>query len=397
MQKVILSILQTIGREAGELSSKEFIEQLRSVPASVEQITVDINSEGGSVFEGNAIAEALKQHPANITTRCLGSALSIASVVFLAGDERLIAENGWVMIHEPMAESWGTANEIRQQAELIDGIREKMVTDYADATNILPLQAEQMMREETWFDSADAIKYGFATGVTGKALAVAMQNKSKYKNMPSRLLASKADAPRGDESRMEGFKMSELKTVGQTIAAIRVRCRGANDEFILRQLEVGTSLDEITAVHNDAQAKELEELKQALAIAEATIAAYEEEKAQEEDDDETEAPTEETTEETTEEEMTEETTEEETTEEDDDDDEPTAKAKGAIRPIATKIRKGTRAATYRAKWNQAINDAMKNASLSRDRAIKMVNRNHPGLREQVVNESEINQERQVAV
>ena len=397
MPEVTLNILQTIGREAGELSSKEFIEQLRSLPSDVDQITVDINSEGGSVFEGNAIAEALKQHPANITTRCIGSALSIASVIFVAGNERLIAENGWVMIHEPMTESWGTADEIRQQAELIDNIREKMVVDYVDATNILPLQAEQMMREETWLDSADAIKYGFATGVTGKALAVAMQNKSKYKNMPSRVLASDVDAPSGDNSNSENLRMSETKTVGQTIAAIRARCRGANDQFILAQLEMGTTLDEITAVHNDAQAKELEELKQALAIAEATIAEYEEKMAQEEEEEETEAPVEETTEETTEEEEEETTEEVESEEEEEEEEEPTAKATGSIRPVATKIKKGKRAATYRAKWNQAITDYITTTGTTRDRAIKMVNKTNPGLREQVVNESELNQQRQVAL
>jgi len=398
MSEVTLNILQTIGRDVGELSSKDFIEQLQNVPSDVERIVVDINSEGGSVFEGNAIAEALKQHPANITTRCIGSALSIASVIFLAGDERLIAENGWVMIHEPMSESWGTAGELRQQADLIDGIRERMVQDYQEATRISSSQAAQMMKDETWFDSSDAIKYGFATGITGRTLAVAMSNKTKYKNMPQRLLASAVDAPSGDESELEDFEMSEMKSIGQTIAAIRARCRGASDQFILAQLEAGTSLDDITAVHNEDQQKELEELKQALAIAEATIAEYEEETAQEEDE---EAAPEESTEETLEEEETVETEEEVDAEEEEEleaeEEEKKAKAKSSIRPVATKIRKGSRSTTYRAKWNQAITDYMSSSGATRDRAIKMVNKTHPGLREQVVNESEINQQRQVTV
>lgn len=413
MPEVTLNILQTIGRDPGELSSKEFIEQLQRIPETVDQIFVDINSEGGSVFEGNAIAEALKQHPAKVTTRCIGSALSIASVIFLAGDERLIAENGWIMIHEPMSESWGTAKEIRQQADLIDGIREKMVQDYNESTDISASQAERMMRDETWFDSTDAINYGFATGITGKAMAVALR-KNNFKNMPQRFLAFNVNAPNGNESSItEDLKMSNNSTVGQTIAAIRARCRGADSEFILSQLEAGTSLDDITAVHNEEQRKEIDDLKQALAIAEATISQYEEQMAQEEEEEEVK---EETTEETVEEE--EEAADENvesmdekhygTHEEDheamdeekkamDEDEKKTAKANSSIRPVATKIRNGSRPASFRAKWEEAITDYISKTGSTRDRAIKMVNRNHPGLREQVINESKINQTRNVAV
>ncbi|MBP99001.1 hypothetical protein CMK18_23875 [Candidatus Poribacteria bacterium] len=397
MPDVTLNILQTIGRDAGELSSKEFIEQLNRIPETVDNIYVDINSEGGSVFEGNAIAQALKSHPANITTRCIGSALSIASVIFLAGDERLIAENGWIMIHEPMSESWGTASEIRQQADLIDSIRVKMVDEYNAATNISSAQVAQMMKDETWFDSSDAIQYGFASGVTGKALAVAMSSKTKYKNMPLRLLASKADAPSGDDSQKEDLKMSEMKTIGQTIAAIRARCRGADDKFILAQLEAGTSLDDITAVHNEDQRKELEELKQALAIAEATIAEYEEEMAQEEDEPKPDSTEEELAEEEIEEVEMEEEEEEEEEVEAEEEEEELVEAKNSIRPVATRIRKKKLSATYTAKWNQAIQETMDRASVTRDRAIKMVNRDNPGLREKVVNESNLNLQRNVAV
>jgi len=396
MAEANLSILQTIGREDGELSSKEFIDQLRSLSSDVDQITIDINSEGGSVFEGNAIAEAIKQHPANITTRCIGSALSIASVVFLAGDDRLVSENGWIMIHEPMTESWGTATEIRQQADLIDNIRKKMVTDYAESTNILPVQAEQMMKDETWFDAGEAIQYGFATGMTGKALAVALRKKH-YKNLPTRLLASYIDAPSGDNSKAGELKMSDVKQVSQTIAAIRVRCRGASDKFILRQLELGTTLDDITAVHNEDQATTIEDLKQALAIVEARLAELEEEETEEETEETEEPSAQEETEEETEETVEEETVESEEEEEEEEEEELTAQAKGSLRPVATSVRKKSRSASYRAKWHQAIDDCMNKTGVPRHRAIKMVNRDNPGLRQQVVNESDINHERQVAV
>ena len=191
--------------------------------------------------------------------------------------------------------------------------------------------------------------------------------------------------------------MSEMKTIGQTIAAIRARCRGADDKFILAQLEAGTSLDDITAVHNEDQRKELEELKQALAIAEATIAEYEEEMAQEEDEPKPDSTEEELAEEEIEEVEMEEEEEEEEEVEAEEEEEELVEAKNSIRPVATRIRKKKLSATYTAKWNQAIQETMDRASVTRDRAIKMVNRDNPGLREKVVNESNLNLQRNVAV
>ena len=182
--------------------------------------------------------------------------------------------------------------------------------------------------------------------------------------------------------------MSDVKNVGQTIAAIRARCRGAGDQFILAQLEAGTSLEDITAVHNEDQSKELDELKQALAIAEATIAQYEEQMAEEED----EAAEDDATEEAPSEEVEEEKEEEVVMMEEEEEEEMSAKAKGGLRPIATKIRKGSKATTARARWLSAIDNAVNNG-MDRQKAMRMVNRNNPGLRSAVIEESPHNQNR----
>ena len=80
-----------------------------------------------------------------------------------------------------------------------------------------------------------------------------------------------------------------------------------------------------------------------------------------------------------------------------DEEKKTAKANATITPVATNIRNTKKLNSFKAKWEQAINEYVQKSGTTRQRAIKMVNQNYPGLREQVINESRINQTRNVAV
>ena len=83
----------------------------------VSQINVNINSYGGEVAEGIAIYNALKRHDAKIVTRCDGMACSIASVIFMAGDERVMYAPSMLMIHNASSMAWGTAADLRKAAD----------------------------------------------------------------------------------------------------------------------------------------------------------------------------------------------------------------------------------------------------------------------------------------
>ena len=89
----------------------------------VETINVNINSYGGEVAEGLAIYNALKRHKARVVTRCDGFACSIASVIFAAGDERVMHDASLLMIHNAWTSVWGAnAAELRKQADDLDTI-----------------------------------------------------------------------------------------------------------------------------------------------------------------------------------------------------------------------------------------------------------------------------------
>src|SRR5574340_334392 len=113
-EKAEVWIYEMIGKDfwTGEgLTAKDFQKELSEIKAS--QIDLHINSPGGDVFDGVTIHNLLKQHPAKVTTYIDGLAASIASVIALAGDKVIMAENALYMMHNPTGMGMGTAEEMR--------------------------------------------------------------------------------------------------------------------------------------------------------------------------------------------------------------------------------------------------------------------------------------------
>lgn len=146
----------------GDMSSVMMSKELEG---DYDEIVVNINSFGGSVAEGLSIFNQLKQHKAKVTTVCQGFACSIASIIFLAGDERVICDNSLVMIHNPWTVMQGDANSLRKEADVLDKIAQQSVDIYCQATGLNEETIKQMMDEETWLDSKEALELGFATAI----------------------------------------------------------------------------------------------------------------------------------------------------------------------------------------------------------------------------------------
>ena len=104
-----------------ETSANHFREELAKYP-NVTQINVYINSYGGSVFEGTAIYNQLRRHPAHKTVYIDGFACSVASVIAMAGDEVVMPRNAMMMIHRAIMGAWGNSDELRKAADDLDVI-----------------------------------------------------------------------------------------------------------------------------------------------------------------------------------------------------------------------------------------------------------------------------------
>lgn len=139
----------------------------------ISPLVVRINSDGGSVAEGMAIFAMLRQWPGTVTTEVVGWALSVASVILLAGTVRRVHETSLVMVHAPWTPAGGNALELRQQAEVLDTVAQSMRAAYAQT-------GQPSTTVERWFDGADhwftadqALAAGLATEVVTAAAAAA--------------------------------------------------------------------------------------------------------------------------------------------------------------------------------------------------------------------------------
>ena len=104
------------------IPAKAFLDELKTL-GPVTELTVRINSPGGSVFDGVAIYNALKRHDAAITVWIDGIAASIASMIAMAGDEVVMPENTMLMLHDPSGLVLGTAADMRGMAEARGAVR----------------------------------------------------------------------------------------------------------------------------------------------------------------------------------------------------------------------------------------------------------------------------------
>lgn len=163
---------QLFGLDFGQdtdVAYQDVVEALNDLPSEVTDINVHINSYGGEVAEGVAIYNALKSHDAHVTTVCEGFACSVASVIFMAGDDRIMRASSLLMLHNASMGAHGDANAHRKAADDLDVITELSKTAYlSHATGSLTREKlTQVMDAETWVSPEQALEWGLATEIDG--------------------------------------------------------------------------------------------------------------------------------------------------------------------------------------------------------------------------------------
>ncbi|NTK37702.1 Clp protease ClpP [Enterococcus faecium] len=170
----------------------------------VSQINLHINSPGGSVFEGIAIGNMLRQHKARVVAHVDALAASIASVIVASCDEVIMPENSMLMIHNPWTISMGNAKELRKQADDLDKIAESSVVTYLAKAGekLTEEKIKQIMDEETWMSDQEAYNYGLCDVVeSANQVAASISQKlfETYQKVPEKLLDSRQEDSRDQE------------------------------------------------------------------------------------------------------------------------------------------------------------------------------------------------------
>jgi len=157
----VVSILDGIGWYG--VSARSFIGDIKAL--TQPNIKVEINSPGGDVFDGLAIYNYLASSGKKVTTVALGLAASISSLIFMAGQERLVHENAFVMVHNPWTGVYGNADELREAAEVLDKIGSSIESTYVSRTGMKLEDMQAMLSTDTWMTGQEALDNGFATAL----------------------------------------------------------------------------------------------------------------------------------------------------------------------------------------------------------------------------------------
>ena len=196
-----LMIYDVIGDWQG-LSAKELVNDLKAITA--EDMTVRINSPGGSVFDGIAIYNALRYHPANVHVRIEGLAASIASVIAMAGDTITMAENSLMMIHNPLGWVGGEAEDMRRTADMLDKATEAIALAYSGKSGTPVDDITPLMSKETWMTAKEAQDQGFVDVVDKPVQLAASLDLSIFQHVPEALMPKPAPSqnptPASDQS-----------------------------------------------------------------------------------------------------------------------------------------------------------------------------------------------------
>lgn len=268
----------------------DIIQQVKS-QSGATSFRVHINSEGGVVDTGFDIFNYLKSLQVPITTIGSGLVASIATVIFMAGDSRILTNGTEFMIHSPMGGIDGTADQIAEYAESVRDCENKLIKFYTNQTGLSSDALAPLLRNETWLTGEQAISLGFATAQNEPILAKAFINlKTNMTKEDKSWIESKFEAilnsfkkpvvniilqdANGVSIEFPEVAEGETPAIG---AMANVDGQPAEGEYIMPDgstyVFAGGTLAEIREAEEDKANQEVEELKRQLAEKEAALEA----------------------------------------------------------------------------------------------------------------------------
>ncbi|HWJ72587.1 MAG TPA: ClpP-like prohead protease/major capsid protein fusion protein [Kaistia sp.] len=221
--------------------------------ADKETIVCRLNSPGGSVIEGLAIFNALRASGKPVEIHIDALAASIASVIAMAGDTIVMADNASIMIHDPYTVAFGGSDDLRAAADEVDRLKSIVVGIYADRTGLEATEIETLMAAETYLSATEAIEKGFADSLeaTSRVSACALLDKQELARLLAPIAARAEAAPgkpapvapsmRKPDMTPEEIAAAERARVTKIHAA--VRAAKLEPSFAEEMVEAGLTLE----------------------------------------------------------------------------------------------------------------------------------------------------------
>jgi ATP-dependent protease ClpP protease subunit len=147
------------------LDAAEFVQAVHGITA--KSIDLHINSPGGFVYDAVAMFEAVKGHPAEVSTHIDGLAASAASFLAMAGDAVDIAKGGRVMIHDAQGLAFGSPADMHEYGDLLSAISDDISVYYADRAGGKPASWRAAMTATTWYSAQQSVDAGLVDRIAG--------------------------------------------------------------------------------------------------------------------------------------------------------------------------------------------------------------------------------------
>lgn len=202
-----ISIYEQIGAswDGSGFTASRMSAILRNIGATTE-VTVNLNTPGGDFFEGVAMYNLLRQHKAKVTIQVMGLAASAGSVIAMAGDEILMGDGSFLMIHNAWAVAVGNRHDMLEASEQLAPFDQAMAEVYAARSGKSVEEAAAMMDKETWIGATQAVKDGFATGMVDRSNIAQDTKASGSKKYLALVEASMARAGHSRSVRRDALK-----------------------------------------------------------------------------------------------------------------------------------------------------------------------------------------------
>ena len=200
-----------------DISDKAFKQDIENL-GDVENITLHINSPGGSVFSAVAIANTLKNHKAKITANIDGLAASAATIITSACDTVKMPKNALFMVHNPITFAYGNNQDMQKTLEMLNKVKNSIIETYLNKAKTDKETLSELMDNETWMSAEEAKEYGFIDEILDENVEKeVIENKLIINNMAF------------DISRFKNFK--EKKNQEPRVINISVNSTGNPEEI----------------------------------------------------------------------------------------------------------------------------------------------------------------------
>ncbi len=197
-----ISVFDVIGQDYwGEgVTAKRIAGALRSMNGA--DVTVNINSPGGDMFEGLAIYNLLREHQGKVTVKVLGLAASAASIIAMAGDDIQIGRGAFLMIHNCWVVAIGNRHDFAAMVEYLEPFDNAMADIYSARSGLDSDAIKQMMDGETYIGGSDAIEKGLADGLLSSDSVTSDDDSPAAALRKLDSLLAKANTPRSERRKL---------------------------------------------------------------------------------------------------------------------------------------------------------------------------------------------------